>query len=458
MKHYFSLGFILSALLATLSCKKETNTENRRLIWEADSNYAYYGCENPKQIKDKNECGIVEGENGLPTSFLFRFKVGTAAQHIRSFEDSIRKYHKTLTIDSCTCDPLLRKYGNFPIRSIYKSGDPENIVIISGGGSAAGNTIIELKDSTIKEFSPNYRVFGEKTPLEGKPKEKLFAQKEGGNKLKIGVLDTGYDANFGSLKPHSLQPCTGKTDFNFVATAGQFDDDPTKHGTIVTTLLMDAIPQEKRNDVEVIPIKVLDKDGYTTLFNFICALSSLKGKKVDIINASLGFYAPNDSIPSGLIKTYIEETEAWFFAAAGNKNTYIDGLDNTSSRDLEIRKLKFYPASIKDIKNMIVVTSAFSDSRNNFDICPNQNYSNTLVDVSVEASKNCYIRYDNPYFTLQGTGSSFATPVVAGKAASAILSAPSTNKNALLNSINMGNISGMPAASKTRLSKIVKRP
>lgn len=409
--------FISLCTLALVSCK-DTEQNTPVLIWEADKIATSNG------LYRKGIIELVTVDGNTPSDFIFRFKDGTPTNVIHQYEKDwgIGKEN----IDSCSCDSLLRRYKNFPLRTIFKHSEP----LTQRTTNKTGDTL--FIDSNIAFFSPNYVI---KLPDSVAFKSSDFSQvtylqqlqKVESPQVKIAIFDTGYDSRTSLINnPESIN-CPDFKDFH--------DGDPQLHGTTVTALLMNSMGAS-RNRTQIIPIKVLDSKGEGTLFRLVCGLASLKNQNVDIVNLSLGFYAPSDSIPSKLLKTYLDNTEAWIFTAAGNANQEIDSEESISSvRDLTQRHFKFYPACLTDANKLISVTSS---KTNKFpdEVCNTQNFSNQYIDLAVRARYGeCGIGILESYWG--GQGSSFATPVAAGKTASLLRSGLQVNRNVLFNRIGV---------------------
>lgn len=408
-----SYYFILLCIFSLVSCK-DSQQNTSVLIWEADKNGIY----------QKDNTGLSLGERNIPNDFIFRFKDGTPTNVIRQYEMDwgIRKEN----IDSCSCDSLLRRYKNFPLRKIYKHSEP----LTQRSTTKAGDSL--FIDSSIAFFSPNYKIT---TPHDSsdikKPIEEIYSLRQTGKvevpKVTIAIFDTGYDKTTNLINSPGSINCPDFNNFN--------DDDLERHGTTVTALLMNSMGA-LRNQAQIIPVKVLDSKGEGTLFNLVCGLASLKNQNVDIVNLSLGFYAPSDSIPSKLLKTYLDNTEAWIFTAAGNANPTIDRTERISNlRDLAQRHFKFYPACLTDANKLVSVTSS-KTNKNPYEVCDTQNFSNQYIDLAVTA------RYGECGIGVLGSswggqGSSFATPIAAGKAAALLKSGLQVDRNVLFGSIGV---------------------
>lgn len=382
--------------------------------------------------------------------FLIRFTPGTPMEQIESFETRVvEKFGLTqpLAKQFCPCDPALRYYPDLDIDAVIKSGDPE--VDLRKGGGGAGDTI---RLANVLNFSPGYVLQLDST-YDSKYIDTLtrfealastFPQPRaltpGETPLRVAIFDTGFDTTVGIARvsyPTSdpTTPCpahnfTGDKAIGAALNDEPYDDDPAHHGTKVTTMLMSQLGDAP---VEIMPIKVLKANGSGNLLDFLCGLASFDStrRRVDVINISMGFYSLLDPAAEKLVTAYLRQTGARIFAAAGNRNANVDGwerMEGTSStdlRNLDVRKYRFYPASYSSasLPQLLSVTTAVLTPTDNYDKCPTQNFSGTLVDVAVLSNSNdeCGLMVGpsgtGPTRSLRcgGKGSSFATPILAGQ-------------------------------------------
>jgi hypothetical protein len=207
------------------------------------------------------------------------------------------------------------------------------------------------------------------------------------------------------------------------------DDVVMKHGSLVTA----AFVQRWNGNIfkmKFMELKALDAHGSGTAFSASCALSYAIQEKVDLINASWGYYGAVDSILLhyiGLCNTHSIPV----VAAAGNiKGTHLpnmvdwhgpgypnqEGLLSEGSGGL-LPNL-FYPACFsKDMPYVITVTGLNKDVTTGPLPCYYQDYSPKFVSVGVINSLTCCT------FTMGSTaveGSSFEAPVISCDIASGL--------------------------------------
>lgn len=303
---------------------------------------------------------------------------------------------------------------------------------------------------------------------------------------KIAVLDTGLDST--GLKSYLFKgggnSCIQGAEYgwNFIKhNKNYYDDDPFKHGTTVTRFIIDQVNQYKGNPVEILPVKTHNAYGESDLFTILCAFAYASKQKVNIINASFGFYLPrlelnprypidpNVRLLREFVTNYLTNNSILLIAAAGNQ----DDPNEQATFDLhklvepaipypknprDLDQVSFYPASLaRDpaFPNVIAVTTVFNGT-----VSPDQNFSPNVVDIGVIAdatikdsvSQMMVDVFNNPLYRGPGTvdGTSFATPIVAGKLCAnydkffSVLN-PTFNKSAIWNRLGSTIVRSNPA-------------
>lgn len=187
----------------------------------------------------------------------------------------------------------------------------------------------------------------------------------GSSKIKVAILDSGVDYHHKNLKENiyvnPLEIPNNKIDddhngfiddvqgWNFI----ERNNDPMDklgHGTHVAGIV-GARGENSRGvvgvspEVSIIPIKVMDDEGYGTLENILEGIYYAKAMGAHVINASLG----GDPYSEGFFEALsaLNKEKILFIAAAGN--------DNMNNDDIP-----FYPASYQ-LPNIIAV--AANDNR-----------------------------------------------------------------------------------------------
>lgn len=333
-------------------------------------------------------------------------------------------------------DPLLDGYD------FRKSGPDGNYVGQLPTGKGGGSVNLDgLLDTGF-----NYRL--EKDTTYGKLDRFSFNEPAGEyNKdedaLVIGVLDTGiakdrlperyrWKNKISTSDPQAS--CFNGDGRDFVAnTDFPWDDDPQWHGSAVAALLLKQLqtaPYASRN-VQIMPLKVLDKTGWGSVFHTMCALQYARHHQVKLLNLSLGTYAPIGEATLGPLRNLMRQmsTEGvTFLVAAGNPSTLADPLAQSAFgnvRDLTERgNNTFYPAiwsnraaAAADNLNENGIIPVTTLSKSPGAIPPCQNFGRLHVRLGVTGEQGC--SFDVPNYGGQ-LGSSFATPVATGRIARAL--------------------------------------
>jgi hypothetical protein len=265
--------------------------------------------------------------------------------------------------------------------------------------------------------------------------------------ITLAVFDTGVDPDITSNNTASVVTCKpgGDKGWNFVAENNSVADDfPVKHGTIVSKYILDEVKANRSgNNVNILPVKIFATDGTSDLFAVLCGFAYAKKAGAQIINASFGFYYYIDEPPAILLKyteAMLTANNIILVAAAGNRIVDEDteaaklGLAGADLRNLD--RHYFYPGGLsKFLPNVFCVTTA---NKTTGAVSPTQNFSNTRVDVGTSPAAGAGYEFVHPFAPDQTiSGSSFATPIFAGKLCSwysQVVSAP-FNKEAILLSL-----------------------
>ena len=260
-----------------------------------------------------------------------------------------------------------------------------------------------------------------------------------GTPVKVAVFDTGLVRGEvdSFLTPIVPNPCilTATRGWNFTVPNNLWDDDnPSQHGSNVTRFILEEVVRQNNQSVEIIPIKIHNKDGKSDLYSILCGFAYAKSMGANIINASFGYYAPvrdaNDkstdfclTVFRKFIKDQLTDNNILLVAAAGNLPSKAEAqalkkrYPKLDPRGRDLGKVGFYPASFASdptLPNVISVTSV--DPKCKF-VSLRQNFSSKVVDVGVQTD-NVLCQFKNPRTGASIAGSSFATPIVTGLIAS----------------------------------------
>jgi len=246
---------------------------------------------------------------------------------------------------------------------------------------------------------------------------------KGEQPLLIAVLDTGVDTSV--IPPQYLwhDKETKRPGRSFIKNDGKIeDDDKDRHGTMVTSLILEQFRNFPDYPVQIMNLKTHDANGKGDLFAVMDAICFARENGADIINASWGFYQEQDITDSHLkdliIKTLFDK-KILFVTVSGNK---IPGSGPY-----------FFPATFgkgvsDEQKNLIVVTS-ISDAMDR--VSDYHNSSPEWVDFGVPADtirnddgereyyiyKQLFRSKKDPKIThsVSMSGTSFATAIATGR-------------------------------------------
>jgi len=260
-----------------------------------------------------------------------------------------------------------------------------------------------------------------------------------GSVVDLAVFDTGIDPAIKDKYTRRLaHPCYAEAalGWNFANDNSTTDDDfPSQHGSKVAKFIVDQVRAYNNQRVNIIPVKIFDSQGNTSLFKILCAFSYAQHSGIKIINASFGFYWHDLYNPPALfsdyIQTHLTANGILLITSAGNRDitedTAVINSGFVSAADVrDLGKHPVYPAVLSaHYGNVLSVTTVFSPEDK---ISLQQNHSRTFVSVGADADETCTIRIDPPRnelcfqnpLTASGEpvhGSSFATPIVAGRIA-----------------------------------------
>ncbi|SMC39891.1 S8 family serine peptidase [Pedobacter africanus] len=259
------------------------------------------------------------------------------------------------------------------------------------------------------------------------------------HEIVIAVLDTGFDPKladpqylWGEAAGTKGEKCYQDVHagWNFVQDNGNFEDDnPARHGTIVSQYIINQFKHSKTNGVKIMALKTHDRNGVGDLFSIICGINFAIAKGAKIINASWGFYYYFDT-PMPYLKTLItgvlRKKGILFVTAAGNQIAADDLIARqiyqaeygVTLTDDQLRNLaihNFYPAQLSTATNSVIVATT-TDGRT---VSATQNYSNKFVELGVMADQftRLGMDFEVPFEGVVGafiSGSSFATAIASG--------------------------------------------
>lgn len=239
-----------------------------------------------------------------------------------------------------------------------------------------------------------------------------------------------------------------------------YDDDPGRHGTIVSHIIHQALI----NNVpliphQILPIKVSNSEGKISYFDFLCG-SLFAFKKADILQMSLGWYddfSGNffDTIFQNLLEIY---PHVLVVTSAGNSSNNNDTRAHYPSGFSNPNIVAVAAANRFTINNVSVSSPVGVASKGGLpvslpkpDIAYFSNYGQQTVDF--------FARGENiPFLGHYVNGTSFAAPVVAAKLAKLKHLNPSFSREELINKLGYTGVvcpSSFNTAKKVHFNKII---
>ncbi|WP_316794126.1 S8 family serine peptidase [Pedobacter frigoris] len=265
-------------------------------------------------------------------------------------------------------------------------------------------------------------------PSGGKKEEIIVAVLDTG--VDIALVDPGYLWKQTDAIPGLKCYANVREGWNFVGNTSNYtDDNPNKHGSIVSQYIINQFAGAENKTVKIMPLKTHDKDGVGDLFGILCAINFAIAKGAHIINASWGFYYYYE-IPVPYLKTLItavlRKKGILFVTAAGNQSPADDeiakqiyqaehGITLTEDQLRNLAIHNFYPANLSTATNSVITVTTTDEHS----VSATQNYSNKYVDLGVVADQVLRegMKFAIPFEGADPaliSGSSFATAIASG--------------------------------------------
>lgn len=381
------------------------------------------------KIDDKLEA------NAIPGQLIVMRKEGiTKAQFDQWKQESLGSLNIQFVKVCGNCDDTLELW----------QGDEDDVLTfiqgvekIATGGQSSGSSSVEGGGETpIAYFCLNFVVDVPERFLDPCIRDS-YKYDEGrevtpapasGALVTIGVLDTGLSP---SLKNVYTQPVTGSCitqgarGWNFVNDTDVTDDDnDIRHGSLVTKFIIDQSLKYRKQPINILPVKVHDKDGISNLFDILCAIAYASSCGVQLINASFGFYAKQKSDAPSLLRAFIDRylvaKNILLIAAAGNLNAAEDSdflaYSTGNPRDLDVHP--FYPASFATEFEQVLAATTVRITEKNASSSPDQNFSDNAVEMGVvcdQTDTGGHFSFLHPFGTpVLIYGTSYAAPILTG--------------------------------------------
>ena len=409
------------------------------------------GC--PKNIKlsNPNE-SIIPHTDSLPykPDELVVWKKPSYSQvDFKNWLDTFASHYGTVDVHyyCASCDStlvLLKGNGiKLLLEGVPPGGTGKSLPPKVAGGDGPAYISVNFNFRIPEQDSNNYGVESNPNVVADIPKFIKRVNYKHKDEVVVAVFDSGIDTlklddfAYQSTSSACLITSTGTGNankgWNFAdKNADLTDHDQMHHGSVVTKFIIDQAENYHNNPVRILPVKLFGMHTTATLFDVLCAFAYAKERGAKIINASFGFYTLNDQIAQRtnvkdegllLFKTFLKKNldsaNILLIAAAGNtnRNALNDFSDyySTTNGYNNLDSIGFYPASLSGFaSNIIAVTTI---GKQDLKVSPNQNHSDSLVGIGVIADRGTV--FLNP-LNAQGKtveGTSFATPIVAGKIA-----------------------------------------
>lgn len=359
----------------------------------------------------------------IPTQLVVWKKPGVSDADFEQWKAGKLKQYSDLQVKKmCDCDDSLELWEGdnvttFIAEGVADAGGKNPTAPPSGGGDAIAcytyNLIIDLPE-----------------PLgclpEQKGEERPAPPDIGGTPLTVAVFDTGLLPELKALHTTTFTSCLNRPGsdkgWNFAGNNDKTDDDyPSRHGSAVAKFITDREGIEGKQRINILPVKVHNKDGVSDLYSILCGFAYAANCGAKIVNASFGFYAYEGAKPPEILSQFVQkhltDRNILLVAAAGNVNPdrTVGGVLASDIRNLNYHP--FFPACLsKTHRNVLAVTTVCEKKQQ---VSRSQNFSNTIVDVGVDCDdEQNDFRFQSPLLPYDLIlGSSYATPIVTGKIA-----------------------------------------
>jgi hypothetical protein len=272
---------------------------------------------------------------------------------------------------------------------------------------------------TVPQITTNDPFFTTESTLEDKqwylPKIRLpeaWFYSKGSQNVVVAVVDTGIHATHLDLNDGRV--ISGHNMIEDVDIPFNSDSDDNGHGTAVSGVI-GAIPNNQKGiaginwNVSIMPVKALDASGNGELSEISAGIIWAADHGANIINLSLGGSGFPNNITMANAISYAFNKGVLIVAAAGN---------DTANQGANLDTNPVYPVCADNGKNMIlgVAASDYLDRKAGF-----SNFGISCVDIIAPGKKiltTAYLPSDpSNNILIYASGTSLATPVVAGVAA-----------------------------------------
>ncbi|MDT7833123.1 S8 family serine peptidase [Flavobacteriaceae bacterium S356] len=384
MKNLRFLGILAISILA-FSCTDELLTESQLEVVQLEND-----------ITQSRESGELTGISYSSSEIVLLYKEGTTLDQKINLRNKhaadIRQIKKCARCD----DPLEDGCSPFEVWDLYV--DPNEKKGVLSDGSGDDEEIIKAVEVNFSfESGPNTIVTD--ASFSGSNNTNIASLIANNRGIIIAFLDTGIDygnaAVFGT-KPFLHDTSDSKypqlhSGFNFVNnTINVYDDSSNGHGTKTASVITEQLKKTPM-DYELLPVKVLDKNGKGKYSDILCGLQFAL-READVVNASLGWYGNANSthpIFKSIISRY--EQDKMIIASGGNDTSNNDGTAH-------------YPSSFihSNVLGIAASKNSYAENPNN-DIADYSNYGMTSLDFFANGSVTHPALGGNLYPSPRGT-------------------------------------------------------
>jgi uncharacterized repeat protein (TIGR02543 family) len=237
-------------------------------------------------------------------------------------------------------------------------------------------------------------------------KKELRGSDSGSNAIKIAIIDTGINTTHEDINPTNI--IFGKNySTSYDSNADNYVDD-AGHGSFVAGIIAAQTNNSKgiagiADEAELIVLKILNGSGGGNTSAILAALNDLNDGTAplpDVINMSVGWQGGSESI-NAVIQSLLDKGVI-IVAAAGN-----DGVVSSKTTPEQVNQIS-YPAAYDG-----VIGVGATDSSDNI---ASYSTKNSTVDVSAPGSDMTSISKGTAIAYGSGSGTSYASPVVAAVA------------------------------------------
>jgi hypothetical protein len=433
MRKYFKIILYFLLLLLVFGCVRSKKTDIKDEAYTHADSVVHWINWNLLFASNADTSGIIEGFEKYLTHWV----------------DSINPAARlTFKFHHCPCDTLLT---NMDATLLYGSG---NSVPPPPTQPNPGPTGDYTLGNNFNMYIPAYLDSNRLDAVILYPNlTKIVKGPSSGQYNKtLAVIDTGLDTLlFKKAFPNTVwggdllwQKTKEPTIFDVVVgepTRILMDNGKVKHGTAAIGVVLSQMSSFKSGRIpQIMSIRAFDDSEKGSIYTVSCAMSYAIQNNADFINASWGYFGPEDPV----LKSYLVKASRRsirIIAAAGNTPGHHDriklcstagNMQNSLDRLKRLDSL-FYPACFAPvIPNLVSVTQLHLNippppAKQEIIPCYYQNYSSDYITVGAKedlTSKSVCCAFKIPFLLNPIEGSSFATPVVTG-----ILMSRLTDKN-----------------------------